>query len=155
MTKIRRLFVDTNILIYAIRAASPFHQSAIAALEHIQDIGFELWINRQILRELCAGLLKPEPSFPHTHPDFVAAAAADIADRYFIADESEAVTRTLLKLIVDHQLNWRLIHDANIVATMLNGGAGGLLTNNPDDFVWAKDLITVASLSNYQFALAA
>ena len=65
---IDRLFIDTNVLLYALRQTSPFFDSANLALTQAKAKGSELWISRQVLRELCVGLLKPQPGFPALPP---------------------------------------------------------------------------------------
>jgi predicted nucleic acid-binding protein len=142
------LVVDTNVLVYALRSGSPFHQQACTALLSAEAKGHGLWVTRQILREFCTVLLKPEPGLVRVTPSAAASGAIGLTQRYAVADETEDVTSCLLGLVAKYELNWKLVHDANIVATMLTFGLGTLLTNNADDFVWAKDLVRVISLTD-------
>ena len=48
------VFVDTNILIYAAIASSPFYGPAIGKLDSFRRVGVELWVSRQTLREYLA-----------------------------------------------------------------------------------------------------
>ena len=50
-----------------------------------------------------------------------------------IADETAAVTTSLVQLIKQYPTGGKQIHDANIVATMLVNGIDTLLTQNIDD----------------------
>ena len=50
------VFVDTNILVYANLAHSPFHQLAVANLTTLDEQGTDLWVSRQILREYLAAM---------------------------------------------------------------------------------------------------
>jgi len=50
------VFVDTNILVFANTATAPFHAEAQAALQSFASSGAELWISRQILREVSGAL---------------------------------------------------------------------------------------------------
>jgi predicted nucleic acid-binding protein len=41
------VFVDTNVLVHANVAESPFHQVALKAIQIRYEAGVELWISRQ------------------------------------------------------------------------------------------------------------
>jgi predicted nucleic acid-binding protein len=47
----KKIFIDTNILLYANIANSPFHQGARHALRTAPNSYDSLWINRQVIRE--------------------------------------------------------------------------------------------------------
>ena len=48
-TAVEPVFVDTNILIYARQALSPFHTLATAKLNALASVGHPLWVSRQTL----------------------------------------------------------------------------------------------------------
>ncbi|OKH59965.1 hypothetical protein NIES2130_05770 [Scytonema sp. HK-05] len=48
------VFIDTNILVYANLALSPFHSQATERLQAMEEQEIELWISRQTLREYLA-----------------------------------------------------------------------------------------------------
>ncbi|MBU7582351.1 MAG: PIN domain-containing protein [Nostoc sp. TH1S01] len=54
------VFLDTNILVYANVAESPFHQAAIQKIQNFYDTEIELWISRQVLREFLMVLTRPQ-----------------------------------------------------------------------------------------------
>lgn len=58
-TVVDRVFVDTNVLMYANLTASPFNSPAVAALQSLHARGVELWVSRQILREYLASMSRP------------------------------------------------------------------------------------------------
>jgi hypothetical protein len=58
---VERLFVDTNVLVYANVAEAPFHAEASAAIRTYEAQGVPLWISRQILRAYLATLTRPAP----------------------------------------------------------------------------------------------
>src|ERR1043166_6990340 len=92
-------FVDTNILIYARVAVSPFHAAAVTRLDDLQTAGHPLWTSRQILREYLAALTRPGTV---TVPLPVTALVADVQSfekRFFIAEAGAAVTAQLLSLL--------------------------------------------------------
>ena len=55
-----RLFVDTNVLVYASVLPAPLHEVAVQALHRQQTVGTETWISRQILREWMATVTRPQ-----------------------------------------------------------------------------------------------
>lgn len=83
------------MLVFAAIATSPFHAEAFGQLDAFRQIGVELWISRQILREYLASLSRPEP---FTLPLPAATLIADI-DRFQlqfrIAEDGPAVTAYL------------------------------------------------------------
>jgi predicted nucleic acid-binding protein len=52
------VFIDTNILIYANLAMSPFHLQATERLQALDEQRVDLWISRQILREYLSGMTR-------------------------------------------------------------------------------------------------
>lgn len=57
------------------------------------------------------------------------------------------MTGRLVDLMENVSIDGSLVHDANIVATMLAHGVDRLLTHNTGDFARFSHLITVLSLS--------
>jgi predicted nucleic acid-binding protein len=55
-------FVDTNILIYATNAQSPWHQHATAALNNARQQGVNFVISPQILREYLVTATRSAPT---------------------------------------------------------------------------------------------
>ena len=60
MTAVDRVFIDTNVLIYANVAESPFNDVALTWLNAFYDKGAECWLSRQVLREFLATLSRPQ-----------------------------------------------------------------------------------------------
>lgn len=140
------VFVDTNVLVYANLAHSPFHQLAITNLDNLNQQGVDLWISRQILREYLAAMSRlntltialPLPSLANDVKDFTT--------QFEIAEDNQQVTEELLKLFSAIAMGGKQVHDANIVATMLVYGIERLLTHNVSDFVRFSHLITIIPL---------
>jgi len=141
-----RLLLDTNVLQYAMRETSPFHRAARQSLTEARIAGAELWVSRQVLRELCVALLIPQLGLPGVTPELAAWAMDDCAARYFVADEDARVSAELHRLVRTRNLPWRVIHDAIIVATMLVNGIPRILTHNTVDFELFSDLIEIVRL---------
>jgi predicted nucleic acid-binding protein len=140
------VFVDTNVLIYARLATSPFHATAVTRLDDLTTSGAELWVSRQTLREYLAAMSRPGTS-PSPVP--MATLLADVHGfllRFQIAEDSASVTSQLESLLTVVPCGGKQVHDANIVATMLTHGITKLLTHNTADFARFSAYITVVPL---------
>lgn len=137
-----RIFLDTNVLIYANAAESPLHQVALRAIETQYNAGVELSISRQVLREYLATFSRPQ-RFMNPRP--IATVVERIRffqKRFRVVEDGPHVTEQLLTLLQQITVGGKQVHDANIVATMLAYGIPRLLTNNTDDFVRFAGIIT-------------
>jgi predicted nucleic acid-binding protein len=129
------LFVDTNILVYATRRSSSFHQVSREALLRARQDGLWLCLSRQVLREYLAVVTRPQPGVvPFTMAKALARAEL-FARAMAVLEDGPAVMQELLGLCRTIPLGGRQVHDANIVATMLAHGETRLLTCNGKDFV--------------------
>lgn len=138
-----RVFLDTNILIYANITGSPFHQIALNAIEARHTAGNELWISRQVLREYLATLSRPQ-AFANPQPiSTVIERVRFFQSRFQVAEDDSRVTERLLALMEQFSIGGKQVHDANIVATMQVYGIRQLLTHNTKDFNRFSQLITV------------
>lgn len=54
------VFLDTNTLVYATVAESPFHLPALTAVQSLEQISTTLWVSRQILREYLSTLSRSQ-----------------------------------------------------------------------------------------------
>ena len=119
-TAVEPVFVDTNNLIYAQQALSPFHAVATARLHNLAAAGHSLWISRQVLREYLAVMSRPGAL---TAPVPMVRLVADVQAfqrQFLIAEDGPGVTQHLLNLLATVPCTGKQVHDANIVATMLN-----------------------------------
>lgn len=141
-----RVFIDTNILVYARAAQSPFHNAALQVIQSLDDSEVEIWISRQILREYLSTLTRPQQ---FTNPLSLETLIEDIhlfQTRFRVAEDNLQVTQQLLTLMEQIYIGGRQVHDANIVATMQIYGISQLLTHNIADFNRFSNLITVLPL---------
>jgi predicted nucleic acid-binding protein len=146
-----RLFIDTNILVSAIVPESPRYFHAQGVLERVAASDFETWISRQVLREFLSSMSRHYTTPRRFSTPELLAAAGQLEQQYFVAEDHGLVTQQLLFLLDKvpsggkqiHDANIVLdkvpsggkqIHDANIVATMLAYDIPQLLTYNHDDF---------------------
>jgi len=137
------VFCDTNIVLRSSLEEIPEHAQVRAAIGWLHDSGTELWISRQIIREFCAVLTRPQ-TFTRPLPSAtVLQLARALPTSYRVADETAEVTTALLALLDTIPCGGKQVHDANIVATMRAYGIGQLLTLNAADFRRFTPLIAV------------
>lgn len=146
-TDVEPLFLDTNVLIYANVAESPFHESAINAIKTAQRSKRTLWISRQVIREYLVSLTRPQ-AFKKLSKGTVLDQVDQFIERFDVADDILAVTEQLIQLLKDYQVGGKQIHDANIVATMLAYRIPCLLTHNMKDFERFEDVIRIESIDD-------
>ncbi len=140
------VFIDTNILIYANLALSPFHVQAIQRLQALVEQGIELWISRQTLREYLAGMTRRGDLTGEIPVSSLVVDVQYFAKSFRLAEDNSQVTERLLTLMEEISSGGKQVHDANIVATMLVYGIPQLLTHNTGDFARFSELITVLPL---------
>ena len=142
----RAIFVDTNVLIYATEATSPFHEAATQKLFALWKAGDELWSSRQVLREFLVVRSRGQDfARPVPMPDLLTK-LQEIENNFLVADDTAAVTAALRRLLATVEASGKQIHDANIVATMQVHRITQLLTHNVEDFMRFTHFITVLPL---------
>ncbi|OUL33277.1 type II toxin-antitoxin system VapC family toxin [Nostoc sp. 106C] len=122
------VFIDTNILVYANLALSPFHVQATKQLQELAEQGIELWISRQTLREYLAAMTRRGDLTGQIPVASVVADVRDFSTYFRLAEDNSLVTQRLLTLMETIPIGGKQVHDANIVATMLVYGIPQLLT---------------------------
>ncbi len=142
-----RIFVNTNVLVYAAVSQAPFHAEARQAIHARRKAGDELWISRQVLREYLATLSRPQ-TFSILQPsEILIEDVRRFQDCFLIAEDGPAVTSRLLELLGTLPVGGKQIHDANIVATMLAYDIPAVLTHNADDYARFAGIIAVLPLA--------
>ena len=141
-----RVFLDTNILVYANIAEAPFHHAALKAVETHEQTGASLWVSRQVLREYLAVLTRPKTFIKPISADMLSIQVRSFADRFHVAEDNVHVTERLLALMEQFSVGGKQIHDANIVATMQVYAVKQLFTHNVRDFDRFSSLITILPL---------
>lgn len=61
MANVDAVFIDTNILVYANLAHSLFHHQAKRQMQLLDELGCELWISRQVLKEYLSAMTTSQP----------------------------------------------------------------------------------------------
>lgn len=137
-----RTFVDTNVLVYANQARSPFHEHARLRLASVE----RACVSRQVLREYCAVVTRPQADEPPLSPWTAIERVETFRTIFDVIDDTQGSFERLLELVASYSVKGRQIHDANIVATMDAHGIRRLLTANPADFRRFADLIEIEPL---------
>ena len=123
----------------------PYHEQCLSLVERLKDEDSELWISRQIVREYLVRATHINTfNVALTLPQ-VMTQIGTINSLFRIADETEAVSRQLVELLLTVPTSGKQIHDANIVATILVYGIDTLLTLNVEDMKRFGDRITILS----------
>lgn len=146
MTNVKRLFVDTNILIFATNELSEWYLPASKALEEARQSSVDLIISSQILREYLAAATRisvignglPLPKILENVRIF--------RDEFTVVEDNPFVLDILLDILPKVAVAGKQVHDANIVATMQVHGVRHLFTHNVADFNRFATFVTVLPL---------
>ncbi|MCM0021496.1 MAG: PIN domain-containing protein [Tagaea sp.] len=137
------LCIDTNVLVFATIRESPNRDLALRLLSRARETT-TLAVTSQILREYIAVTthprFAPQPLEPAVALEDIAAFRAN----FVTLQENAEAADILVSLVRRHRIVGRLVHDANIAATMLANGVTRILTDNVADFRrFAPDIETV------------
>ncbi len=128
-----KLFLDTNVLVYLVDLDASFHEKAEEIFSEVSQ-DHELWISRQVLREYAVVVSRLRDVAQPAQATEIFKDLQKWESLFSVADETASVTENLCMLIEKYFLNGKRIHDANIVATMMNQDIKKLLTWNISDF---------------------
>ena len=148
MTDVDRLFVDTNVLIYATNESSPWHGLANAALQEARQLGIELIISTQVLREYLATATRLNASGSGIPRADIFENLQTFQHEFTVVEDTRPVAAALENLARNVTVAGKQVHDANIVAAKQVYGIRHLLTNNGDDFARFAQFITVVPLED-------
>ena len=126
--------VDTNILVYAHREDSPFHERAFQCVSSLAEGRAEWVIPWPCIHEFLAIVTHPRIYLPPTPLP----KALSQVDAWFespslvLLGENSGYWQTAKKLIRSAQIQGPQIHDARIAAICLHHGVTELLTSDRD-----------------------
>lgn len=146
MTGVSELFVDNNVLVYSTNSFSPWHRVARDRLQEARQLGVDLVISTQILREYLAVATRSSTTTGSPSLSELLDNVRLFRTQFTVVLNSPLVLDHLTALIRSIPLAGRQVHDANIVATMQVYGIRHLLTHNTADFARFAHLITVVPL---------
>jgi predicted nucleic acid-binding protein len=140
------LLVDTDILVYTLTEESPSFIHARQRLLELQEGGCSLWICPQNIRELVAIMTRPNYLAHPLSKEALLDATLYYYQHYSFASETPAVSLRLLNLVRTAPVSGRRIFDVNLVATALEHGIDGILTNNGRHFALFAGLLHIEPL---------
>ena len=138
----RHVFVDTNILVFANVATLPFHEKAKTKLMELVESGCELYISNQVIREYLAVLSRPDVNGKRSADKALITDVKRLRSEYIVLFESNRTLNHLQMLLTNCLTGGKQIHDANIVATMIENDLKILLTHNVTDFIRFSKFVT-------------
>jgi predicted nucleic acid-binding protein len=141
-----RVFVDTNVLVYANWTGARRHGEARQRIEALAEADSGLCVSRQVLREFLAVVTRPQGDVIPMSTGEAWTTVKALDDLFDVLEGGASSFARLLDLVALHEVKGRMIHDANIVATMSVHGVRRLLTANPADFRRFADIIDIEPL---------
>jgi predicted nucleic acid-binding protein len=130
-----KIFVDTNVFVYALNVASPFRRVALDVLRQVDAGELQAHCSYQVLAELYAVITGRRVERP------LSPAEAAVEIRRLVASESivklgvdDRVAQHAITLASQYELRGVDIFDAQIVATMLRHDVPCVYTANERDF---------------------
>ncbi|MEW6238620.1 MAG: type II toxin-antitoxin system VapC family toxin [Candidatus Omnitrophota bacterium] len=145
---VNRLFIDTNILIYATNESSPWRHSAANALMELRRKGIELIVSPQIIREYLCVVTRSASCSKNILFSQILENLNRIQKEFVLVEENRHVVDCLVDIVRNVSVAGKQIHDANIVATMITHGVSHLLTRNTADFIRFSQYIHIAPLED-------
>jgi predicted nucleic acid-binding protein len=128
------VFVDTNVLVYVSRSRGPHFEAAQARLTALEALSCPIWISWQVLREYLAVVTRDQAGQSAMPMANALEDVARLQQSFEIALETPGVFNRLTLLLATLPGSGKQVHDANLVATMLEHGVRRLLTYNQRDF---------------------
>jgi len=138
-------FVDTNVLL----AATDLSRDLNAPCQERLQTGLKghcrLFTCGQVLREYLVVATRPlDANGLALTPIQALENVGEFRRCLTPLDETATVSRRLLALVERYSLQGKRIHDANLVAVMMENGLRQLLTDNTDDFQVFSDITIVS-----------
>lgn len=143
MKDVKRLFVDTNILIFATNELSEWHLPAEKTLHEARQYGIDLLIRSQILREYLAAATRISAMGNGLPLPKILENGRVFRNEFTVIDDSPFVVDALIDILQKTTVAGKQVHDANIVATMQVHEVHHLLTHNTADFESFSGFITI------------
>ena len=134
-----KMFIDTNILIYATNPRSDFYKKARLKLEELSS-QFEFVISSQILLEYAKTMTAGKKA------SLVWEQVEIFSEQFDLCFDNYEVFALWQEFSKMYQVKGNEAFDCYIVATMKANGINYLLTNNPKDFEVYNNIINIVKL---------
>lgn len=128
-----KVFLDTNVLLRASFSGMEDHETCRLCIERLQA-NSSLWLSKQVVREFYRQARRPEVVKERLSRARVMRIIRSVLLRFNTVEENQAVHERLLLLLEDDAVDvpGLLVHDANIVATMLAHEIDTLVSRDGD-----------------------
>ncbi len=136
------IFLDTNILVYLCNEESRFHEKVVAIFKHIVE-KYDIWISRQVLREYAVVMSRQEFYGKTLTSQEIVEDIEKWEKSFNVIDETKEITDNLKNLLVKYDIKGKKIHDANIVASIVNFSIPLIFTFNIKDFQEFEEIQTM------------
>ncbi len=141
-----KIFIDTNVLVYANNTLSPLCIPARAQLQQAFASYESVWLSRQVFREFAVIVSREMHSTGKIDFQLLGKTIRRFEKDFFVAEDNPLITSKLLHLLEETNSSGKQVHDTNIVATMLVHDIQTLMTHNTEDFKRFSHLITLMPL---------
>ncbi|MEA3253900.1 MAG: PIN domain-containing protein [Chloroflexota bacterium] len=139
------VFLDTNILVYAVEEDNPLHNKATDLINRVITGELAICLSPQVIGEMYATITNPRRIKKVCRPD----QAVDIAESIWNSNailKIFARRQTLdltLRIVKRLQLESADFFDAQIAATMLDNGITTIYTVNEKDFALFEEITAI------------
>jgi len=139
------IFLDTNLIVYAINKDSPYHARATALMEAIGEGKLETCLSLQVLGEFYATATNPKKIEKALTPEEAVMVIEGLlkADTILKLYPKQETLKLTLDLVKRYQLKSLDFFDAQIAATMLDNGVTTIYTVNEQDFAIFEEIKAV------------
>ncbi len=137
-----KVFIDTNILIYATDKGSEFYQNALEKLNKLFLEGNTLFISGQVIREY----VKVTSEIGKLSLKEIIENINFFQNHFAVLFENETTILLLKNLVMKYKIKGRNVFDCNITATMMSNNIKHILTHNVKDFSIYNEIIVTPLL---------
>lgn len=139
------IFLDTNLIVYAINKDSPYHARATALMEAIGEGKLETCLSLQVLGEFYATATNPKKIEKTLTPEEAVMVIEGLlrTDTILKLFPKQETLKLALDLVNRYQLKSLDFFDAQIAATMLDNGVTTIYTVNEQDFAIFEEIKAV------------
>jgi len=139
------IFLDTNLIVYAINKDSPYHAKATALMEAIGEGKLETCLSLQVLGEFYATATNPKKIEKALTPEEAVLVIEGLlrTDTILKLYPKQETLKLTLDLVKRYQLKSPDLFDAQIAATMLDNGVTTIYTVNEQDFAIFEEIKAV------------
>ena len=130
-----RYLIDTNVLLRSAVSSSARNPVAAGAIAILLGQGDELLLAPQVLMEFWSVATRPVPVNGFGWPvDLVRGEIDRLLDQFPLLPETPGVFGEWLRLVTEHQVSGKQVHDTRLVAILNTHQVARLLTFNVSDF---------------------